>query len=167
MFYEQAQGAIENDKRTDKSGYYKNLERIMSGYDGTLSRGLQLVAEAYDKTKDERLIYNDKEEYIIEKQSEYKKYYLPLSYHDYVGMMDYMGKAEEYAALMAFGNSSDKASASKMKSGTMSTYITKGVGNAQRKSGEDDVQYYERLKSKIKSAIRAEYKEDYFEKVKK
>lgn len=167
MFYEQAQGAIENDKRTDKSGYYKNLERIMSGYDGTLSRGLQLVAEAYDKTEDKRLIYNDKEEYIIVKQSEYKKYYLPLSYHDYVGMMDYMGKAEEYAALMAFGNSSDKASASKMKSGTMGNYITKGVGNAQRKSGEDDVQYYERLKSEIKSAIRAKYKEDYFEKVKK
>lgn len=167
MFYEQAHGAIENDKRTDKSGYYKNLERIMSGYDGTLSRGRQLVAEAYDKTKDSSLIYNVKEEYIIVKQFEYKKYYLPLSYRDYVGMMDYMGKAEEYAALMAFGNSSDKASASKMKSGTMGTYITKGVGNAQRKSGEDDVQYYKRLKSEIKSAIKAKYKEDYFEKVKK
>lgn len=93
-----------------------------------------------------------------------KKYDLPLTYHDYVGMMSFMDKADEYAALMAFGDSSDRTNASKMRSGTMGNYITKAVGNAQKQSGENDIQYYKRLKSKIRSAIREKYREDYFKK---
>ncbi len=181
-FIEQAQKAIADGDKKNAEGFEKDLEKRAEKYDGTLSRGEELIAEMYDKTQNDDLFYTKAESYILQQTSDGIKEKKPMSYHDYSGMMKSMNDASEYVALAVFGNNFDKAKASKIKSSSsnMTKYINAGVTatNAYKRSlankvrsgemtqDDADVLYYKELISKIKSEIRADYKEDYFGKTK-
>ncbi len=181
-FIEQAQKAIADGDKKNAEGFEKDLEKRAEKYDGTLSRGEELIAEMYDKTQNDDLFYTKAESYILQQTSDGIKEKKPMSYHDYSGMMKSMNDASEYVALAVFGNNFDKAKASKIKSSSsnMTKYINAGVTATNTykrslankvRSGEmtqddADVLYYKELISKIKSEIRADYKEDYFGKTK-
>lgn len=178
-FIEQAQKAIADGDKKNAEGFEKDLEKRAEKYDGTLSRGEELIAEMYDKTQNDDLFYTKAESYILQQTSDGIKEKKPMSYHDYSGMMKSMNDASEYVALAVFGNNFDKAKASKIKSSSsnMTKYINAGVtaANAYKRSlankvrsgemtqDDADVLYYKELVSKIKSKIRADYKKRYFE----
>lgn len=181
-FIEQAQKAIADGDKKNAEGFEKDLEKRAEKYDGTLSRGEELIAEMYDKTQNDDLFYTKAESYILQQTSGNIKEKKPMSYHDYSGMIKSMNDASEYVALAVFGNNFDKAKASKIKSSSsnMTKYINAGVTatNAYKRSlanevrsgemtqDDADVLYYKKLVSKIKSEIRDDYKEDYFGKTK-
>lgn len=178
-FIEQAQKAIADGDKKNAEGFEKDLEKRAEKYDGTLSRGEELIAEMYDKTQNDDLFYTKAESYILQQTSDGIKEKKPMSYHDYSGMMKSMNDASEYVALAVFGNNFDKSKASKIKSSSsnMTKYINAGVTatNAYKRSlankvrsgemtqDDADVLYYKELISKIKSEVRADYKKRYFE----
>lgn len=179
-FVDQAYKAIQGDKSSNKAGYIKDLETLSKKYDGKLSRGDKLIAENYDKVGNDDVFYTDAESYVLKKSKDGIKYEMPMSYHDYKSMTKYMDDAKEYAALYVFGNDSDKSSASKIRNQTdnMKTWIAGGLkatnsamkGNydlykkGKLSADEYNAIYYDTLVGKIKTEIRAYYREIYFKK---
>ena len=179
-FVDQAYKAIQGDKSSNKAGYIKDLETLSGKYDGKLSRGDKLIAENYDKVGNDDVFYTGTESYVLKKSKDGITYEMPMSYHDYKSMTKYMDDAKEYAALYVFGNDSDKSSASKIRNQTdnMKTWIAGGLkaassamkGNydlykkGKLSADEYNAIYYDTLVGKIKSEIRAHYRENYFKK---
>jgi hypothetical protein len=179
-FANQAYKAIQGDKSSNKAGYIKDLETLSEKYDGKLSRGDKLIAENYDKAGNDDVFYTDAEPYVLEKSKDGITYEMPMGYHDYKSMTKYMDDAKEYAALYVFGDDSDKSSASKIRNqnDSMKKWVADGLkaassamkGNydlykkGKLSADEYNAIYYNTLVGKIKTEIRAYYREIYFKK---